>query len=561
MVIGMNKSTPPDQQIVIPAFLIATFTVALLVPFLGQAFTMDDTLFIRAAQQIAKNPFDFYGFQINWYGGMMQMSEVSQNPPLMSYLIAAIAYFVGWSEVALHSAFLLAAVAATLGTWRLARSFCPHPVLAAMTLAVTPTFLVSSTSLMCDTTMLALFIWGLAFWVQGLERGKWQPCLISALLLSAAILTKYFAITAIPLLTLLTLTRTRRPDPRLILLLIPLSVLLGFGIWSESLYSRNLFTSAIDYSGKHHDTNIANYWQRLLVGLSFTGGSLAAFLFFAPLLFSRRRILIGVIGIVAIAAQLAAAGSIGPIQLAAGHQLQWWLIIQLSLFILTGAAVLGHCIPELFKKNRGDSLFLVCWVAGTFIFATFINWTCNARSLLPLAPAITILILRRLPTTGPLHFRRFWPLLPAALLALGVAQANASFANQQRAAAHRIATKFATFKGTVWFQGHWGFQYYMEAMGAKPVDFAHPHFQKDDIMVVPRNNTNIRYPPPDFVLREIIFEKPKGFIATMEMTVLHAGFHTDRWGPLPYSCGNVPDEEFRLFSVNKPILMPPTAAK
>lgn len=557
MVIRMN--TPPDDQILIPALLIATFTVVLLMPFLGQAFNMDDTLFIRAAQQIAKNPFDFYGFQINWYGGMMPMSEVSQNPPLMSYLIASVAYFVGWSEVALHSAFLLSAVAATLGTWRLARSFCSHPVLAAMALAVTPTFLVSSTSLMCDTTMLALFVWGHVFWVQGLERDRWQPCLISALLISAAALTKYFAITAIPLLALLTLIRTHRLDPRLILLLLPVSVLFGFGIWSESLYSKNLFNNAIDYAGLHQDTTTGNYWQRLLVGLSFTGGSLAVFLFFSPLLFSRWVILAGGVCIVTIAVLLAATGCIGPIQLADGYHFNWGLILQLSLFILTGVAVLVHCIRDLFKNGNGDSLFLFCWVAGTFIFATFINWTCNARSLLPLAPAITILIIRRLPNTGQPNLRMFWPLLPASLLALSVTQANASFANQQRAAAHQIADKFATFEGTVWFQGHWGFQYYMEAMGAKPVEFAHPHFQKDDIMVVPKNNTNIRQPPPDFVLKEIIFEKSEGFIASMEPTVFHAGFHTDRWGPLPYSFGNVPDEEFRLFSVNKSIMMPPTA--
>ena len=77
--------------------------------------------FLKAARQIRSNPLDFYGFRVNWYGTEQPMWEVTKNPPLGSFFIALAAEVAGWSELALHLAFLLPAVAAALGTLALAR--------------------------------------------------------------------------------------------------------------------------------------------------------------------------------------------------------------------------------------------------------------------------------------------------------------------------------------------------------------------------------------------------------------------------------------------------------
>jgi hypothetical protein len=47
------------------------------------------------AQQIAKHPFDPYGFYVNWVSFRQPMTIVMQNPPLYSYYIAAVASAVG----------------------------------------------------------------------------------------------------------------------------------------------------------------------------------------------------------------------------------------------------------------------------------------------------------------------------------------------------------------------------------------------------------------------------------------------------------------------------------
>src|SRR5207249_315102 len=124
--------------------------IAALAPFLNKAFHIDDPLFLWMGQQIARHPHDPYGFAVNWYVSSKPMFSIMQNPPLSSYYMALVASFLGWSELAMHGAFLIPAIAAVLGTFFLARRLGNTPLLAALLLLFTPVFLVSATGVMCD---------------------------------------------------------------------------------------------------------------------------------------------------------------------------------------------------------------------------------------------------------------------------------------------------------------------------------------------------------------------------------------------------------------------------
>ncbi|HEV2728962.1 MAG TPA: hypothetical protein VGV15_02930, partial [Terriglobales bacterium] len=116
----LEKPNPQLRRGITYALLAASTTLCLL-PFASRAFHIDDTLFIWAAQNIAKHPFNPYGFQLTWDSSRLQMSEVTQNPPLASYYMALVGSIAGWSERALHIAFLLPTLALVLGTYRLAQ--------------------------------------------------------------------------------------------------------------------------------------------------------------------------------------------------------------------------------------------------------------------------------------------------------------------------------------------------------------------------------------------------------------------------------------------------------
>src|SRR5947207_9178525 len=142
----------PDANRILVA---AIAVIAALAPFLNKAFHIDDPLFLWMAQQIAHHPGDPYGFAVNWYVSNQPMFSIMQNPPLSSYYIALIASFLGWSEPAMHGAFLVPAIAAVLGTFFLARRLFNSPLLAVLLLLFSLVFLVTSSVQTCDISLLA----------------------------------------------------------------------------------------------------------------------------------------------------------------------------------------------------------------------------------------------------------------------------------------------------------------------------------------------------------------------------------------------------------------------
>src|SRR5262249_41735160 len=151
------------------------WTLTLLVsiamgPFLAKPFNIDDPLFIWLAQQVQAHPLDPFGFNVNWYGEIGPMWTVTENPPLAGYYLALFGTVLGWNEVGLHLAGLLAALAVILGTHRLAMTMCNRPGLAARAVLFTPIFLLSANTVMCDMLMLAFWTWAVVFWVEGLEQ-------------------------------------------------------------------------------------------------------------------------------------------------------------------------------------------------------------------------------------------------------------------------------------------------------------------------------------------------------------------------------------------------------
>jgi len=51
--------------------------------------------------------------------------------------------------------------------------------------------------------------------------------------------------------------------------------------------------------------------------------------------------------------------------------------------------------------------------------------------------------------------------------------------------------RFAAELGTVWFQSHWGFQYYLQQWGARPLNLARSEIYSGDVMLIPANNTGV----------------------------------------------------------------------
>ncbi len=535
--------------------ILAVAVVACLLPFSGKAFNVDDPLFVYVARQITHRPLDPYGFKVNWFLDAVPMAYETKNPPLAAYYIAAAASVVGWSERALHFAFLLPAVAVVLGTYRLAQRFTDSPLLAAAATLLTPVFLVSANSVMCDTLMLALWLWAIIFWIEGIEPSKPHYLAISALLISLCALTKYFGIALIPLLAAYALVRQRRVGSWAWYLLLPIAVLTGYQHWTKAVYGLRMISEAAHMSAGVRQARQSSTLAKTLIDLSFVGGLTLPALTLAPVLWPRMKILI--VGIASgVAGFLISTGRIGIGEMLWPFDFygRWFLVgIQLTLFIAAGFSVLALAAADTWKQKDADSLLLMLWVFGTFTFTGFLNWAINARSVLPLIPATGILLARRVDALRDNSTR--WrlamlaiPLAVAGAVSLWLTWADTELASSARTAAALMEQKTRNQPGTVWFQGHWGFQYYMESFGARAVVVNDPPRRPGDFIATAGDRLLFEV-RPGFVASRDVIQVPMRLGITAAQGKLGAGFFSSDLGPLPFAIGPVPPERYELIQL------------
>jgi len=533
--------------------LLAAVTLACLLPFTGKAVHIDDPLYIWAAKQIQAHPLDPYGVAVNWYGTTKSLAAVTKNPPLASYVMALAASLFGWGEPVLHLTVILAALLVVLGTYRLASGICAYPVEAALVALFTPVVMISSTTIMGDVLMLAFWVWAAAFWMRGIREQHNGWLLLGALLVACSALTKYFGAALIPLLLAWTAAERKRAERAMLYLLLPALLLGLYQWWSGSLYGRGLLADAAAYATGFGAIGKGSYGRNLLAGLSFLGGCFITVAFHAHRLWSRPGILIiGSMALVALGVTLFALGPFAP---GGDGGLGWNVIAQGALFAAGGFGLLALAVGEWIRRRDPWSLLLLLWIAGTLLFAALVNWTVNGRSLLPIAPAVGLLVARRLDARAPASGRgwRTRVLLPAALLSLLVAYADLRLADGVRADVDLIASHPRAERSRLWFQGHWGFQYYMEARGGKALDVAGSELLPGDILIVPMNNTSLFRLPAEYVpLRDSLSSAHLSWLATMNLDA-GAGFYAHVWGPLPFVVGAIPPERYLVYMVREPV--------
>ena len=538
--------------------LVLVISILCLVPFLTKAFHIDDTLFLFIARQIHVDPMDFYGSAVNWNGAEEPVSVINKNPPAVSYFIALVTWILGWGEIPLHLAFLMPAAGFSLGTYCLARMLCTRPHLAAVTAALTPAFLVSSTNVMSDVMMMAFYVWAAALWLLGLERGRRLYFVCSAACIALSALTKYYGISLVPLLAVFTLVKKRKLGSWVLYLALPILILAVYEWITYAQYGQGLLSSAASFALTARYEGKAALLMKTLTLLAFTGGCLASSAFYSPFLWSARSWAIAVWLASTLIIFFLTMSEVGGV-LRDADGVRWGLITQFIFFILAGIHILALAIADLWTNRDSPALLLFLWILGAFFFAGFVNWMINARVLLPMAPAMGILIMRRFEqraeTRGPRRRQALvWPLIPAACLALLVTWADFRQANANRSAARIIHAEYKDFAHTLWFQGHWGFQYYMESLGAKALDLKNSWLEPGDVVVVPTSNSGLfkprqgKFPFPP----ERLDVAGCGWLGTMNAD-LGAGFYSDRWGPLPFAFGLVPPEEFLFLEIHRSV--------
>lgn len=518
-----------------------------LIFFINKPVHVDDSLFLWASEHILKNPIDFYGFDVNWYGSSLPMWEVMQNPPLLSYVLAIPGLIFGFNEAALHTAVYIVVLFSSLGLYKLARLFCESPMLAALISSLTPVFMICGTTLMCDVLLLCLWIWSVYFWIEGITNRKYRPLLLSAALMSASALTKYSGICLVPLLLAYTIFSERKVTFRPTFLFIPVLCMMFYDIGTYALYGKCLFTGSFGYATAH-STLVAARLEKLVYGLSFLGGCIPALLFLAPiLLFKREIVAFAAIALAALGIMLLFEGE-NRFQIFEARPNYTMYSIQVGLFISIGVMTFYLACADMVKNRRAESFLLFLWILGIFVFACQINWSVNGRSILPALPAVGIVLARRAELPGPLNiqWRRYvlWAgLTMLAVFSLAVTRGDYLWASSARDATRKISAEVKKKGNDVFFQGHWGFQYYMQKENFTALDWNKPKIKPGDLLVCPTNNTNVEKPFFRVGLVTKWREELRTGVSIMDLS--HgAGFYSDMAGPAPFILGSDQEEGY-----------------
>jgi hypothetical protein len=147
----------------------------------------------------------------------------------------------------------------------------------------------------------------------------------------------------------------------------------------------------------------------------------------------------------------------------------------------------------------------------------------------------------------------------AAALSVVLASADYNLAMAGRRAARDLCAEFQNTQKQVWFEGHWGFQYYMEQGGAIALEsnFALP--TPGDMVVVPSEAVNTFDIATNLVcLSDTLEYEPNTHYSTMSLSA-GAGFYAGTAGVFPYSVGHIDPERYYVFRVTQKLAGPSPA--
>lgn len=535
--------------------MLAVCIFLFLIPFVNKAYHIDDPFYIWTGQQILESPLDFYGYTINWSGIEVPASLENKNPPLVSYYMALVGLLFGWREWPMHLAFMLPAIGVGIGTYFLACRFCAKPALASMLAIITPAFLVSSTNVMAEIVMLFFYVWALYFWMTGLESGRSRLMILGALCIAGATLSKYYGLSLIPLLVLYSLLEKKRVGKWLFYMGGAVGIILVYEAWTIILYGFGLLGEAGKFATAHTQLEEVPRNTKLFIGIAFTGGCILIPILLSPLVMSWRILApcFAIGGYFFFVAYTYPNMFPETIEVSYANP-DWKFIRHFVAFSVMGILVLVIPVQDLWRHRDNDSLFLALWVFGTFIFASQVNWTTNARSIVPMAPAIGILLVRQLDHRYPSNTYPWKRIVLFSSVGLVISMllnvGDYSLANASKRAASTFQSELPEHDGEVWFTGHWGFQYYMQEWGAKPIDISIANVAAGDILIEPVNNTSndLRYNFSDQAMTTIFEVSP--YITTWNPW-RRAGFYSNKMGSLPFATRRIPNEVYNIFLINK----------
>jgi hypothetical protein len=549
-------------------------------PYVSGPFRIDDPYHLEAVKQVRQAPGDPYGFEINWDGTPKSAFTTYASPPLVPGWLALWSCFFPQNEVSLHLAMLPFSLVAMVTFGVLARSFQAHPSIAMALLASSPAFLLASQVLMPDMPMLCLFllaVTGARFYQ--LER-SWRAALVASVAGFCCPLAKYNGAVLVPVLICLGVASWRQSKVdnsgssdrfanrlgslwagkgrhrgftpgMLAIISAPIFSLVCWGAFTWAKYGAVHFLNMSAFQrGQAHSMDPAILTAGILgaVGLGVVPLGLLGFLcrVHSPAVWL---------------SAFALCSGVGAAWLAVLMRYGLSSVLLFAFSVSVSVYIVGLIVRQGWRiaGTRDWTLLpLVVWILAGLAFQYGLMFSA-VRYVLFLAPPVILLVLRLsswVPSEGRLTAMLGANLLFAA--ALGVADARQASV-YPAVVAEEIRPRLQKSGGRLYFDGHWGFQYYASQIGGVPFDEMRPPSLRPGDLVVVANMPwpKLKRPPQARGLdteTSTLTVPGSGFLRTLSCSA-GANFYAsvtpdcDRPAWLPFGFSREPAESFVFYSI------------
>lgn len=460
----------------------AAFAVAAALPWLGKAWHIDEPLYLPVARRILEQPLDPYGFLFNWYGRAVPYPEINNTPPLLHYLLAGALAVSGGSEWLTRLLFLPFDAAAAAALYLIARHYLKEPLWPTLLVLSCPAWLINMGHVMAEKPVMAFGLWAVVFAL----RGRWLP---TALLLAAALMTKYLAVLFLPVALLLL------PGRRLRTAALACAPLALYVLWQKAAAG-----AAVLVTAQSLELPTAGWAHKLRSVLAFIGGG----------------VLVG-------------APNPAPLPLF----LPWLDVAPVvrPLDRLLGAGLACAGAGALWGAARGRRIWLV-WTAAA-LAVTLAYWSVMARLVLFLAPPLVFAFAERRKV------RRLHVAL-ALTLSFALQWVDMVHAGAQRAVVGSLAGR------RLWSAGHWGLQEYVTRAGGGVLE-DWSQAKPGDVVLVPRVNSSVLKPRSPVVADvRTVTVTSRVPLRLLSGWTGEGGFYSNVFGFLPFSLSTEPVDEIAV---------------
>jgi len=511
-----------------PAMALAA---VLLLPFLNKPFTIDDPLFLRAAQHVLTDPLHPGDFEQVWNAGDRQLlSQYWLGGTIPAYVLAPVAALGNREWIAHLYQWLLLCLFLWASVEFAARLGCDRMQAGAVGLLIAsnPVTLAMAATCMPDIMAAAFAMLGIGRVLAFRENRRVGTGIAAGTLLALAITcrgtTAMLFVVAALLLAPSSLKRTAAYLWPLVL-----TVLLVVAILS---LNRGPAPKAGVAGAFQQLTSWRNVPRNLVAFLCFqalTGPLLAYWL-----LIAWRRFLLAAAAMVTLGCAIAT--------LSHSPNLTQYAI----------PAALGICFAAAFlglSREMRHPVPLGLWACSGLLAAPYVHMA--AKYLLPGVPAAALLVVLHGARLQPQRFRFLTALLIASggIAGILIVAGDSTLAGSQRSAVDQLVAPPIHSGRTVWAAGQWAFLYYAQRAGAQPLANTPPLPKPADLIVVSRLDYYGKLDQLPLRL-EAVRSMPDNRCGIFVLNRrLSAGFYSIRFGYLPFAIGCAEVNRYDVFRV------------